>query len=200
MSHELPDSPVPGELPPFSPVAIPSSPEFQHHRPPRRRFQDRVWKHVLLLVLTICTTTFVGASSLRLVRERFRSAGRIVQRCAVARRVSLQRSGAADPRRARDGPLPVLPALQRRRIAAVLHSTADVPTGTLGSRDQDPGDVPERARFCSTSASQARLPASSPCCRCSVWGMALSHVVPRPDASRAASPSANRFSSDSFRG
>jgi membrane-associated protease RseP (regulator of RpoE activity) len=62
LSHELTDSPVPGELPPFSPVAIPSSPEFQYYRPPRRRFQDRVWKHVLLLVLTICTTTFVGAS------------------------------------------------------------------------------------------------------------------------------------------
>jgi hypothetical protein len=31
------------------------------HWQPRRKFQDRVWLHVLLLVLTIATTTLVGA-------------------------------------------------------------------------------------------------------------------------------------------
>lgn len=62
MSHELPDSPVPGEAPSFSPANVPLPPVFQYYRPLRPKFQDRVWKHVLLFLLTLCTTTFVGAS------------------------------------------------------------------------------------------------------------------------------------------
>jgi membrane-associated protease RseP (regulator of RpoE activity) len=39
---------------------MPAPPFFPYYRPMRRKFQDRVWKHVLLLVLTVATTTFVG--------------------------------------------------------------------------------------------------------------------------------------------
>ena len=49
-----------GELPPFSSVEISSPPFSPYYRPARRKFQDRVWKHVLLLLLTVATTTFVG--------------------------------------------------------------------------------------------------------------------------------------------
>jgi membrane-associated protease RseP (regulator of RpoE activity) len=53
-------------LPPASPEGYPvyqeaaAVPPLRYYVPVRPRFQDRVWKHVLLLALTLCTTTLVG--------------------------------------------------------------------------------------------------------------------------------------------
>ena len=92
--------------------------------------------HVVLFLLTLVTTTIAGALSLRLVRLRVRPARRCTFRLALLLH-GLWYSGTllGDPRRARDGPLPALPALQRGRDAALLHSAAAVHllTGTLGA-------------------------------------------------------------------
>lgn len=61
MPYEPPDSPVVGGLPPFAQAPLPPTPVFQYYRPLRPRFQDRVWKHVVLFLLTVCTATFAGA-------------------------------------------------------------------------------------------------------------------------------------------
>src|SRR6185295_19935973 len=38
----------------------PTPPDFPFRWEPRRKFQDRIWWHALLLVLTIGTTTYLG--------------------------------------------------------------------------------------------------------------------------------------------
>ena len=38
-------------------------PPYQYQRPVRRRFQDRVWKHVVLFLLTLLTTTALAGAS-----------------------------------------------------------------------------------------------------------------------------------------
>ena len=51
---------VPETAAPFAPD--PAAYPYAYWPPPRRRFQDRIWKHVILFLFTLLTTTFVGMS------------------------------------------------------------------------------------------------------------------------------------------
>ena len=61
MAPESSAPPVPETAPPFAPVPEPAFP-YAYWPPARRRFQDRIWKHVILFLFTLLTTTFVGTS------------------------------------------------------------------------------------------------------------------------------------------
>ncbi|MEO7276193.1 MAG: site-2 protease family protein [Vicinamibacterales bacterium] len=62
MGPETPAPSAPDPVPTFPPAAGPVYPPYPYWPAPRRRFQDRVWKHVVLFLLTLMTTTFVGES------------------------------------------------------------------------------------------------------------------------------------------
>jgi membrane-associated protease RseP (regulator of RpoE activity) len=59
VTHEPLPPATPDGYPAFSEAAGPVPP-VRYYLPVRQRFQDRVWKHVVLLLLTLCTTTLVG--------------------------------------------------------------------------------------------------------------------------------------------
>jgi membrane-associated protease RseP (regulator of RpoE activity) len=63
LSHEASSPSAPDAYPAYPPPAGPPVPvfDYQYARAPRPKFRDKRWKHVVLLLLTIVTTTFAGA-------------------------------------------------------------------------------------------------------------------------------------------
>jgi membrane-associated protease RseP (regulator of RpoE activity) len=67
------DTFVSSPLPPLDAPAEPAGPIWRVPEPPRR-FQHVVWKHVLLFLLTLATTTLVGANHYAAFLAEFRNA------------------------------------------------------------------------------------------------------------------------------
>ena len=132
--------------------------------PPPYPPRDRVWLHVLLFVLTVVTTTLVGALHYFGFRWASAAAPSSRRRCAISRsmlkRAVVQRDDSGHPRLSRDGPLPCLPLLPRRCVAAVLPAGAATADRHARRVHPDSSSGFRRRSRSSTSASRGRLPGS----------------------------------------
>ncbi len=133
--------------------------------------RPRYWLHLLLLVVTLFTTTAVGArmvENFRLNRPAFgvddlapvfrtmANPASLPQGLAVLAGIDNHSAGP------RTRPLRGLPLLPRERKPAVFHPGRRSSAPSAPSSASGPRSIPSRC--CSTSGSRARSPASSSCC------------------------------------
>ena len=158
-----------------------------------------MWKHVLLLVLTICTTTFVGASYYASFASDF-------GRRAVSFNAALLLQGLWYS-------VPVLLILGAHEMGHYLccrHYNVDAslpyfiplpmfPTGTLGAVIKIREMFPTRTILFDIGVAGPIAGFVAAAAGAGLGNGAVPGST-RPATSRAAWPSANRFSSDSFRG
>ena len=154
---------------------------------PRPKFQDRVWLHVLLFALTDrhddarrrrplrSASSTISARVRRRCRAGVAAAARpLVQRRRSSRILGCHELGTTSR-------AAIMTSMRRCRFSFRCRSLL---TGTLGAFIRIREPIPEQARCCSTSASPVRSPASSSRCRRCSSGMAMSHVVRVPAATR----------------
>ena len=127
LSDEPPDSPGP-QSSAARDRSTASSPRSRTVRRPAT-FQDRVWKHVAALLLTLCTTTFVGASHYASFVSRLRPAARDRSRWrSLLHGLLVQRPGArSSSARTRWGTTCCCRDTTSTRSLPLLHSAAAVP-------------------------------------------------------------------------